>query len=90
MNPSNVSDPLPAGQRLNAVGLQNAVLCAECDVVSDSPHDVCLVCGTHSLINICQILGWQDAETSVRTGGSRAGENHTGSCAAFPEASSGS
>ena len=25
------------GQGLNAVTLQNAVLCAECDVVSDSP-----------------------------------------------------
>jgi bifunctional non-homologous end joining protein LigD len=27
---------------LNAVALQNAVLCAECEVVSDSPHDTCL------------------------------------------------
>jgi hypothetical protein len=34
------------GRVLNAVALQNAVLCAECDVVSDSPHDVCLVCGS--------------------------------------------
>ena len=57
MNPSNESDPFPAGRPLNAVALENAVLCAECDVVSDSPHDVCLVCGSRSLINICQILG---------------------------------
>jgi hypothetical protein len=34
------------GRVLNAVALQNAVLCAECDVVSDSPHDQCLVCGS--------------------------------------------
>jgi len=27
------------GRRFNAVPLQNAVLCAGCDVVSDSPHD---------------------------------------------------
>ena len=42
---------------LNAVPLQNAVLCAECDVVSDSPHDTCLVCGSHSLLNVARIFG---------------------------------
>jgi hypothetical protein len=42
---------------LNAVPLQNAVLCAECDVVSDSPHDICMVCGSRSLFNISRIFG---------------------------------
>jgi hypothetical protein len=42
---------------LNAVPLENAVLCAECEVVSDSPHDVCLVCGSHSLFNIARVFG---------------------------------
>lgn len=42
---------------LNAVALQNAVLCAECDVVSDSPHDICLVCGSRSLFNIARMFG---------------------------------
>ena len=42
---------------LNSVPLQNAVLCAECDVVSDSPHDICLVCGSRSLFNITRIFG---------------------------------
>jgi hypothetical protein len=42
---------------LNSVLLQNAVLCAECDVVSDSPHDHCLVCGSRSLFNISRLLG---------------------------------
>ena len=42
---------------LNAVALQNAVLCAECDVVSDSPHDTCLVCGSRSLFNIARVFG---------------------------------
>ena len=42
---------------LNAVALQNAVLCAECEVVSDSPHDQCQVCGSRSLVNICGMLG---------------------------------
>ncbi len=42
---------------LNSICLQNAVLCAECDVVSDSPHDHCLVCGSRSLFNISRLLG---------------------------------
>src|SRR5215472_4276811 len=42
---------------LNAVPLQSAVLCAECDVVSDSPHDTCLVCGSHSLFNVARVFG---------------------------------
>lgn len=55
-NPSVGSDP--ARERvLNAVALQNAVLCAECDVVSDSPHDTCLVCGSRSLFNIARVFG---------------------------------
>jgi hypothetical protein len=41
----------------NAVALQNAVLCAECDVVSDSPNDRCLVCGSGSLFNIARMFG---------------------------------
>ena len=45
------------GRVLNAITLQNAVLCAECDVVSDSPHDQCMVCGSRSLFNIARMLG---------------------------------
>ena len=42
---------------LNAICLKSAVLCAECDVVSDSPQDHCLVCGSRSLFNIARLLG---------------------------------
>jgi hypothetical protein len=45
------------GRVLNPVALQNAVLFAECDVVGDSPHDQCLVCGSHSLFNIARMFG---------------------------------
>jgi hypothetical protein len=57
MNRSNVANPLPPDRSLNAIALQNAVLCADCDVVSDSQHDICMVCGSRSLVNICRILG---------------------------------
>lgn len=42
---------------VNAVALHNAVLCADCEMVSDSPHDQCLVCGSRALFNIAGILG---------------------------------
>ena len=35
---------------INAVSLRQAVLCANCDVVTDSPHDTCVVCGSRSLL----------------------------------------
>jgi hypothetical protein len=57
MNRSNVANLLEPQPSLNAISLQNAVLCADCDVVSDSPHDICMVCGSRSLLNICRVLG---------------------------------
>jgi hypothetical protein len=57
MKGSDVDGTSQSGRCLNAVSLQNAVLCAECDVVSDSPHDRCLVCGSPSLFNISRVLG---------------------------------
>lgn len=46
-----------SGRVLNAIALQHAVLCAECDVISDSPHDRCMVCGSPSLVNMSRVLG---------------------------------
>lgn len=57
MKGSYVDDAPRPCRPLNAVALQNAVLCAECDVVSDSPHDRCLVCGSRSLFNIARMFG---------------------------------
>jgi hypothetical protein len=57
MKGSYVDGASQVGRCLNAVALQNAVLCAECDVVSDSPHDRCLVCGSRSLFNISRMFG---------------------------------
>ena len=57
MNGSGVVGSRERVRVVNAVPLENAVLCAECDVVSDSPHDVCLVCGSHSLFNVAGVFG---------------------------------
>lgn len=40
--------------------LRRAVLCADCDVITDSPQDVCLVCGIHSLLPLARVLGSVD------------------------------
>ena len=57
MNSSVVNMRAEEFRPLNSISLQNAVLCAECDFVSDSPHDYCLVCGSCSLFNISRLLG---------------------------------
>lgn len=57
MKDSDVDGASQTRRYFNAVALQNAVLCAECDVVSDSPHDRCLVCGSRSLFNIARMFG---------------------------------
>ena len=42
---------------LGAVPLLNAVFCADCETISNSPHDACTICGGHSLINLFRMLG---------------------------------
>ena len=42
---------------LNTVPLLNAVLCADCEVISDSSGEVCSVCGSRSLLNLGRVLG---------------------------------
>jgi hypothetical protein len=41
---------------LSAVPLLNAVFCAGCETISNSPHDVCSVCGSRSLLNLFRML----------------------------------
>jgi hypothetical protein len=42
---------------LNTVNLLNAVLCADCEVISDSDGEVCAVCGSRSLLSLGRVLG---------------------------------
>jgi hypothetical protein len=42
---------------LSAVPLLNAVFCVDCETISNSPHDACTVCGSHSLINLFRMVG---------------------------------
>lgn len=40
----------------NLIPLQQAVLCANCEVVSDSKNGRCIVCGSPSLLNLARVL----------------------------------
>ena len=42
---------------LNTIQLMNAVLCADCEVISDSASEVCAVCGSRSLLSLGRVLG---------------------------------
>ncbi len=42
---------------LGAVPLQNAVLCVDCECVTEGRSDECLVCGGRSLLSIARIVG---------------------------------
>ena len=42
---------------LNTVHLLTAVLCADCEVISDSPGETCSVCGSRSLLSLGRVLG---------------------------------
>ncbi len=37
--------------------LQSAILCADCECISESRNDVCGVCGGRSLVNLARLLG---------------------------------
>ena len=43
--------------RLTAVPLLNAAFCVDCETISNSPHDACMVCGSHSLISLFRVFG---------------------------------
>jgi hypothetical protein len=58
---------------LGAVPLQGAVLCVNCECVTDSRFDECLVCGSRSLFSLARMLGGtQLSSTATR---SNRGEN---------------
>lgn len=58
-------------ERLSAVPLLNAVFCADCESISNSPHDTCAVCGSPSLINLFRMVGG-----TLRSQKPQSDENH--------------
>ena len=48
---------LPYHRANNSVPLLKAVLCADCEYISESRSEVCGVCGGRSLVNLGRLLG---------------------------------
>lgn len=42
---------------LNSIALEHAVLCADCEIISDSIGEVCAACGSRSLLSLGRVLG---------------------------------
>ena len=42
---------------IHSVPLLHAVLCGDCECMSESRNQVCAVCGGRSLINLARLLG---------------------------------
>jgi hypothetical protein len=45
------------GLELSSVPLLEAVLCADCEIISNSAGDACEICGSHSLLSLGRLLG---------------------------------
>ncbi len=50
---------------LNAIPLIKAVYCVNCDLITNSPHDVCEVCGSRSVMAVSRL--WRGATPAVPT-----------------------
>jgi hypothetical protein len=45
------------GAELSSVSLLEAVLCADCEIISNSVGDRCEICGSRSLLSLGRLLG---------------------------------
>ncbi|ABF43385.1 hypothetical protein Acid345_4385 [Candidatus Koribacter versatilis Ellin345] len=54
---------------LNAIPLVNAVYCANCDAITDSPHESCRGCGSHSILAVARL--WQLSAAHAPAGAAR-------------------
>ncbi len=52
----SVKEPLER-RSINSVHLLKAVLCTDCECISESRTEVCGVCGGRSLVNLGRLLG---------------------------------
>jgi hypothetical protein len=50
-------DSTGTDQDVSTISLHNAVFCVDCESISNSPHDVCTICGSHSLVGLFRLLG---------------------------------
>jgi hypothetical protein len=42
---------------VNLIPLQQAVLCADCEVISEGENGHCVACGSQATISLCKVMG---------------------------------
>ncbi len=52
-----MGDAYKCGQELSSVSLLEAVLCADCEIISNSAGERCEICGSRSLLSLGRVLG---------------------------------
>jgi hypothetical protein len=52
-----MDNPHKWGTELSSVPLLEAVLCAECEIISNSAGNRCEICGSPSLLSLGRVLG---------------------------------
>jgi len=52
-----MDDTYKWGTELNSLPLLEAVLCADCEIISNSSGDHCEICGSRSLLSLGRVLG---------------------------------
>ena len=52
-----MDDPDSSNALLHSVALRQAVLCADCEIISNSVGETCEVCGSRSLLSLGRVLG---------------------------------
>ncbi len=53
---------------LSAIPLTNAVYCVNCNLITNSPHDSCGVCGSHSVVGVLRAWQATSAEPHIKAG----------------------
>src|ERR1700687_2442495 len=67
------------GVELNSVPLLEAVLCADCEIISNSAGESCEICGSRSLLSLGRLLGGcVDGERAVLVQGEHHHPVHNG------------
>jgi catechol 2,3-dioxygenase-like lactoylglutathione lyase family enzyme len=55
-----------------SIHILNAVFCVDCETISNSPHDACTICGSHSLIDLFRMLGGTLRSQKAQSAGGQA------------------
>lgn len=53
--PYNSAPPKPF-TRVQIIPISRAVLCADCDAITEAQNDHCIACGSHSIVSLEKLL----------------------------------